>query len=390
MLKSCLESVTRESDVVPCRIIIVDNASGDGVIAKVSDEFPAVEVIEMPGNPGFAAAVNRGLEEIDEPYVLMLNTDAILAEGALVKMVAALEDAGDDVAGVAPKMMLSSHEGIIDRVGDVVPPTGAPFNRGIGQCDLGQYDSTDEVAGVSFGAGLLRRELFRPDRVGPLYEGYFLFLEDSDWNVRAVSQGYRFLTVPEAIVWHLHSGVARHESLAFRYGLIELNTLKMVTRTFESRLRVARIVASRCLRLLARTFIRRRFIGPNLKTIAAYFAGLPRLLRERRQLQARRVVSDARIFDMARGENAYFDTVAYKPDRCVDSLIDTYLRLFKKDKDPELGKLLAALYRMNLQIPGRMAPGSTPLIDQETTKLFSRQPPCVRELLRNAGASSQT
>lgn len=409
MLKGCLESVTRESDAVPCRIIIVDNASGDGVIAKVGDEFPAVEVIEMPGNPGFAAAVNRGLEEIDEPYVLMLNTDAILAEGALAKMVAALESASDDVAGVAPKMMSSSHEGVIDAIGIVVPPTGAAFNRGIGQCDLGQYDGggsgrhgyrdeggggRDEVAGVCFGAGLLRRELFQPDRVGPLYEGYFLYFEDSDWCVRAVSQGYRFLTVPEAVVRHLHSGVARHESLDLKYGLIELNTLKMVTRTFESRLRVGRIVGSRCLRLLARTLIRRRFIGPNLKTIAAYLAGLPQLLRERRRLQAKRIVSDARIFDMASGEDAYFDTVAYHPDRCLDSLIDTYLRLLKKSGDPEAGKLLAVLYRLRREAngggSGKTAPGSGKaagrniIIDEETTALFAAEPRCVRELLGRA------
>jgi len=160
-------------------------------------------------------------------------------------------------------------------------------------------------------------------------------------------------------------------------------------------------VGSRCLRLLARTFIRRRFIGPNLKTIAAYLAGLPQLLRERRQLQAKRVVSDTRIFDMARGEDAYFDTVAYHPDRCLDSLIDTYLRLLKKSGDPEAGKLLAALCRLRREAngggggkaaagSGKAAPGSGKaagrniIIDEEITALFASEPPCVRELLDRA------
>ncbi|MHB8793711.1 MAG: glycosyltransferase family 2 protein [Thermoleophilia bacterium] len=378
MLECCLHSVLRQDDSgASCRVTLVDNASGDGVIDQVRQEFPEVNIIEMPGNPGFAAAVNRGLEEVDEPLVLMLNTDAVLEEGALGRMVAALENAAEDVAGIAPKMMSSSHEGIIDAIGIVLPPTGAAFNRGIGQCDLGQYDSVEEVAGVCFGAGLLRRGLFRPDRVGPLFEGYFLYFEDSDWCMRALTQGYRFLTAPEAVVLHMHSGVTRNESLNLKYGLIELNTLKMVTRNFESRIRVAHIVSARCIRLLARTFIRRKFIGPNLKTIFAYLGGLRKLLEERSALKARRVVSDTRIFAMAEGENAYFDTVAYEPDRCIDSLIDTYLRLLKKNRDPELGKLLAALYQINRET----ANGQAPKIDNKTRELFAGQPACVQGLL---------
>lgn len=380
MLRQCLDSVERESVGTPCRIVLVDNGSSDGVIDQVREQFPAVMVVEMPDNPGFAAAVNRGLQEVDEPLVLTLNTDAVLTEGALAKLVAALEQAGADVAGVAPKMMSSSHPGIIDAIGIVIPPSGAAFNRGIGQCDLGQYDSRDDVAGVCFGAGLLRRSLFQPDRVGPLNEDYFLYFEDSDWCMRTISQGYRFQTVPDAVVYHMHSGVTRNESLNFKYGLIELNTLKMVTRNFESRRRVLQIVAQRCLRLLARTFIRRKFIGPNLKTMAAYLSGLPQLLRERSELKLQRTVGDAKIFSMAVGENAWFDTVTYRPDRDIDSLIDTYLRLFKAGQDPETGKLLAALYRLSQE----EASGNL-MIGEEVTELFAAQPPCVRELLRAAG-----
>lgn len=406
MLQRCLDSIAQSNSEIPCRIVLVDNASADGAIDRIKSGYPAITIIEMTHNAGFAAAVNRGLEEVDEPYVLMLNTDAVLCEGALSGLVEAIGSAGEDVAGIAPKMILSSagdaaHQGVaaagyvdaagsvIDGVGIIMPPSGAAFNRGIGQCDLGQYDSIDEVAGVCFGACLLRRSLFNDDRVGPLYEGYFLYFEDSDWCVRAVSQGYRFLTAPGAVVQHLHSGVTRNESLAFKYGLIELNTLKMVTRTLESPLRVSRIVTSRCLRLLARTFIRRKFIGPNLKTMASYLADLPQLLRERNELKKKRVVSDSRIFDMAKGEGAYFDTVAYHPHRCFESLIDTYLRLLAREQDPELGKMLAALYRLNSKATELRSPDGSIRIDPETTRLFLKQPACVLELLRSAGVIIQ-
>lgn len=378
MISRCLASIYRDNADTACDVVLVDNASGDGVIDRMREEFPAVRVVEMDGNPGFAAAVNRGLAEVDAPMVLMLNTDAVLTRGSLASMAASLESAGENVAGVAPKMMSSSHGGVIDAVGIVIPPTGAAFNRGIGQCDLGQYDTPEEVAGVCFGAGLLRRGLFNPDRVGLLYEDYFLYFEDSDWCMRALSQGYRFLTAPETVVLHMHSGITREESLDFKYGLIELNTLKMVTRNFESAALAARIVTARCLRLLARTFIRRKFIGPNLKTIAAYLGGLPRLLRERRALRADRRSGDGRVFAMAAGEDAYFDTVAYQPDRCLESLIDTYQRLQKKSGDRATAPLLEALISARREA----AQGQATAVSDELLERFEGQPECVRELLR--------
>jgi hypothetical protein len=377
MLAQCLDSITGTEAENECRIVLVDNASGDGVFDQVRRRYPEVRIIEMPGNAGFAAAVNRGIEEALEPYILLLNTDAVLTPGALESMESALQAAGPDCAGIAPKMMSSAHEGFIDAVGTVMPASGASFNRGIGQCDLGQYDHREEVFGTCFGASLLRRGLFDDSEVGPLHEGYFLYFEDSDWCLRARSQGYRFLVEPGAVVHHLHSGVTRNEALAFKYRLIELNTLKVVVRNFESRRQVAGIVFARCARLLARTFIRRKFIMANLSTLASFLAGLPQLLKERKELGQRRIASDRKVFELAKGESAYFDTVEYRPDRCLDSLIDTYLHLLKIGKDPDHGRVLAALYGLQQQ---SMA-GKKLVISEEMRTLLDEQPECVKSML---------
>lgn len=377
MLAGCLASVITANADTPCSVVVVDNASGDGVVEQVATDFPTVRVIPMAANAGFAAAVNRGLAELDEPYVLMLNTDAVLEPGALAAMVTALEAAGETCAGIAPKMMLSAHDNIIDAIGTVMPPGGASFNRGIGQCDLGQYDGEDEVFGVCFGAALLRRELFAPAAVGPLYEGYFLYFEDSDWCMRARAEGYLFRTAPQAVVMHLHSGVARNESLGFKYRLIELNTMKLVIRNFDSAARAVGVVAARSARLLARTFIRRRFIRDNLATLGSLLASLPRLLKERRELARRRTVADQRVFELAAGEDAYFDTVEYEPQHCVESLIDTYLRLRRQGELPETGATLSILYRLQQDSAG----GMTPQLTAAEREVLATQPDCVLRLL---------
>ncbi|RJQ43036.1 MAG: glycosyltransferase family 2 protein [Gaiellales bacterium] len=380
MLEQCLASVLETGLDAPARVALVDNGSGDGVAAELAGRYPAVQLVPMGRNAGFAAAVNRGLAELDEPYVLMLNTDAVLEPGALAAMVDALEAAGGDCAGVAPKMMLSAHENVIDAVGTVMPPDGASFNRGIGQCDLGQYDGEDDVFGVCFGAALLRRELFEPGGVGPLYEGYFLYFEDSDWCMRARAEGYFFRTAPRGVVQHLHSGVARHEALGFKYGLIELNTMKLVIRTFESRRLAAGIVAKRSARLLARTFIRRRFIRENLSTLGKLAVGLPALLRERRALAGRRAIPDRRIFELAAGEDAYFDTVEYVPQRCVESLIDSYRRLGRQGAGAPAGAFLAILDRLRREGDS----GVMPQLTAADREVISGQPECVQRLVERA------
>lgn len=382
MLFQCLDSIIGSCEGLEPAIVIVDNASGDGVVDQVASAYPGIAILKLTSNDGFAAAVNAGLQRTDADYVLMLNTDAVITDGALDNLVAVLDRSPKDCAGVAPKMMSSTHAGLIDAIGTVMPPNGASFSRGIGQCDLGQYDRQEEVSGVCFGAALLRRELFEPSRVGPLYEGYFLYFEDSDWCMRAMSQGYRFITVPEAVVLHMHSGVTRQESLDFKYKLIELNTLKIVTRTFASSRHAGRVVLSRLARLLARTFIRRRHVSANLSIMALYLSALPSLIRERHRLKARRIASDARVFMLAEGENAWFDTVNYTPDRCLDSLIDSYRRLHQQQSSPRYGEILSLLQRMRLEQSG----GRAPKLAVEQISLLREEPACVCQLLETAGA----
>ncbi len=382
MLCRCLDSIVARNDSVDCSITLLDNASGDETPAKLREAYPQVNLIEMRSNTGFAAAVNRGLREVSEPFVLMLNTDAVLTDGALETMAKTLAQAPATCAGVAPKMLLSSSmEGIIDAVGTVMPADGAAFSRGIGQCDLGQYDAVESVSGVCFGAALLRRPLLDPDAIGPLYEGYFLYFEDTDWCMRAASQGYGFLTVPEAVVYHEHSGVARKQSLEFKYRMIELNTLKIVTRTFESTRGAARVVSARLARLAARTLMRRRNVRANLLILASYLSSLPSLLAERRELAARRTVSDAEVLALAAGENAWFDSISYRPDRCLDSLIDSYDRLQRQQGGQRCLEMLSLLKWLKLE----QSAGQSPPLSREQLKLLAGEPPCVSGLLRLAG-----
>src|SRR4051794_24894679 len=73
------------------KIVVVDNASADGTVEMVRSEFPETELIPSPTNLGFAAATNLGARRGDAPFLLALNPDTAVTEGALDAVLATIE-----------------------------------------------------------------------------------------------------------------------------------------------------------------------------------------------------------------------------------------------------------------------------------------------------------
>jgi len=82
--------------------VLVDNGSADGTAAFVRERFPDVVVLEQE-NRGLAAGWNAGIARTSGRYVLLLNSDAWLDEGALEALVA-FADAHPDAAVVGPRL----------------------------------------------------------------------------------------------------------------------------------------------------------------------------------------------------------------------------------------------------------------------------------------------
>src|SRR5690349_24776852 len=78
-LDRCLTSVGREA---PAQTLVVDNGSTDGSVELVRTGYPWVE-LEVASNRGYGAAANRALSRCAAGYVLLLNSDTILAPGTL-------------------------------------------------------------------------------------------------------------------------------------------------------------------------------------------------------------------------------------------------------------------------------------------------------------------
>src|SRR5512147_514316 len=82
LLRSCLGSLRAHPPSCPMQVIVVDNASGDGTTELVEREFPEADLVASPVNMGFAAATNLGARRGEAPYLLALNPDTAVTEGA--------------------------------------------------------------------------------------------------------------------------------------------------------------------------------------------------------------------------------------------------------------------------------------------------------------------
>jgi GT2 family glycosyltransferase len=225
-LKDAVQSVLLSRAVA--HVCVVDNASSDASLGLLPlDHNDRLTIIRNQANLGFATASNIGLARATADYVLLLNPDCRVAEGAIERLIAALQSTED--AGMAGPLLLNSDgsEQAAGRRKFPMPRTvlahtlGAMWfkKRVLG---LGAKRSEDappkqssEIEAIS-GACMMASRTAIAD-VGPLDEHYFLHCEDLDWCMRFHLRGWKVLFVPEANVVH-HKGISsRQRPLAAEY-----------------------------------------------------------------------------------------------------------------------------------------------------------------------------
>jgi len=185
------------------RVLVVDNASGDGSPQMVRDEFPGVELLALPENRRFAGGNNEGLRralDAGADAVMLLNNDVVADPKMIAKLLAALDEQPD--AGAAAPLIYFAPPS--DRIwyggGRCRPWLAHSSHRGLRERDRGQYRSIEDTGYLTGCCLLARAEAWR--KVGLLDERYFIYAEDADWSLRARAAGFRLLFVPTARLWH--------------------------------------------------------------------------------------------------------------------------------------------------------------------------------------------
>lgn len=182
--------------------ILIDNGSDPPLAEFVRSRFPAVEVLRLEQNTGFAGGNNAGLRRAlagESAYFFLLNNDTELAPDALDHLVTGIETA-PDIGLVTAKVYYAHDRRRIWSVGNRLNIFLDIQDGGEDQIDNGQWDRPCDIDFAPFCAVLLRREVL--DLVGFLDERFFFYYEDMDYCRRARLAGYRLRLCPDAHVWH--------------------------------------------------------------------------------------------------------------------------------------------------------------------------------------------
>src|ERR1700720_198725 len=110
LLRSCLQSLTRQKLEQPFEVIVVDNGSEDGSAEMALREFPEnpafrLRLIRNEANVGFCAGNNRGFRASDSEFVALLNNDAEAEPDWLAGLVSAFEGR-PEIGMVASKILV--------------------------------------------------------------------------------------------------------------------------------------------------------------------------------------------------------------------------------------------------------------------------------------------
>lgn len=199
----CLRSVEQSS--VQCRMIVVDNGSGDGSVEYIVQHCPQAEVIALPSNCGFAVACNQAiwlaLRDATCEFIMLLNNDATIHPQAISELLRTAQ-ANPEAGILGPKVYYRDRP-------DVIWYAGArrrmllASDTGRGHIDRGQFNQVRQVDYVFGCALLIRRHVF--EQIGVFDEQFFLYLEDLDFSLRVQRAGFALLFVPHAHVWHAGS-----------------------------------------------------------------------------------------------------------------------------------------------------------------------------------------
>lgn len=216
MTLRCLDSIVLCTHAASYETIVVDNGSTDGSAKAIADRFPSFRVIALPDNRGFGAACNLAAHDATGSYVLLVNPDTVIRDGAIDALLAFARRTPE--AGIwggrtvfesgalnpfscwrGPSLWNHFCAGLALNTRF---PRSALFNSlGYGGWERDSERAVDIVSGCFL---LIRKDIW--DRLHGFAPEFFMYGEDTDLCLRARKIGFRPHVTPEATIVHEGSG----------------------------------------------------------------------------------------------------------------------------------------------------------------------------------------
>ena len=237
-LRKFLPGLLRSCEKVDgAEVIVADNASTDGSLKVMEEEFPQVRTLRFEKNFGFTGGYNRAFAEIcggpEAPeYFLLINSDIEVPEDWLGPLTEWM-DSHPECGACAPKLHSWQEREKFEyagAAGGYLDRFGYPFCRGRImkrlETDRGQYDSPADVFWATGACLMIRSRIYR--ELGGLDPRFFAHMEEIDLCWRMQLHGWKVTVVPESVIYHVGGGTLPADS-PFKLKLNYRNNLLMLS-----------------------------------------------------------------------------------------------------------------------------------------------------------------
>ncbi len=265
-------------------VIIVDNGSTDGTCAWLRLHYPKVTIVALHENAGFAGGTVAGLRVAHGDLLLLLNNDAFVEPGFVAALLDAMRICSD--IGAAGGVLTFAHRPDLVASGGIrLRCDGVALDMWPGRAVSDLPVAPVAIAGPSGAAAIYRRAML--EDVGLMEPSFFAYLEDVDLALRGLLRGWKSVVVPTARARHVYSATSVQGS-PFKQRLLGRNRLRVLVRCFPAPLLMRCLPTMLLYDMLAISYA---VVGQQPAMIEGRIAALrevPRLLRERHEIQKRR------------------------------------------------------------------------------------------------------
>ena len=230
-LREFLPALVASTEGMDAEVVVADNASTDGSLEMLYEEYPTIRRIPLDKNYGFTGGYNRALAQVEADYYVLINSDIEVPADWLKPLVEWM-DTHPKCGACGPKLVDWAKRDTFEyagAAGGLLDRYGYPFCRGralqVVEKDQGQYDDPADVFWISGACLMVRSRLWK--KLGGLDDRFFAHMEEIDLCWRLQLAGYKVTVVPRSRVFHIGGGTLPNDS-PFKLRLNYRNNLLLL------------------------------------------------------------------------------------------------------------------------------------------------------------------
>ncbi len=214
LIVQCVRSIMTSIKLDQFEVILVDNASSDGTVERIRQEYPGMTIIQNDRNIGYASANNQGLRMAQGKILVLLNSDTIVNPDTFYEIANGFQrntNAGaigpmliNDDGSIQPsfaKFLTLWSEFLFQTFLFKFVPSPLVLGQKILPVQEALYTQSHPVDWVTGACLAIRREVY--EQVGGLSGDLFMYGEDMEWCWRIRKAGFQVVYWPDARVTHL-------------------------------------------------------------------------------------------------------------------------------------------------------------------------------------------